>query len=246
MYFLTYRIHCRRLVVHVSNHWLRVQASTHKSVSNCDAPWALCYLCFNLWFVSKIPWISPPDIGHILICTASVNRKVAESRAAGIFIRDTACFQCHSMNCDSLNHNEKMPHPVRNSWRTAFRNLHTIIMIINLNWYTLITEPPESLWNISVGNYNSSCVTLIWHRTSGAPHYKIHYWRTADDRADALIESVMRNDENILQQHSICNLSSGTLYHFEIESQDRVTPNYEITQRTSKLIFKLELMQFIP
>ena len=29
------------------------------------------------------------------------NRKVADSCTAGIFIRDTACFHCYSMNCDS-------------------------------------------------------------------------------------------------------------------------------------------------
>ena len=29
------------------------------------------------------------------------NREVADSRTLGIFIRDTLCFHCYSMNCDS-------------------------------------------------------------------------------------------------------------------------------------------------
>ena len=35
------------------------------------------------------------------MCGIRGNREVAESRTAGIFIRDTACFHCDSMNCDS-------------------------------------------------------------------------------------------------------------------------------------------------
>ena len=32
--------------------------------------------------------------------TTRTNREVADSRTPGIFIRDTACFHCYSMNCD--------------------------------------------------------------------------------------------------------------------------------------------------
>ena len=39
----------------------------------------------------------------LVLCSRKilVIREVAESRTAGIFIRDTACFHCDSMNCDS-------------------------------------------------------------------------------------------------------------------------------------------------
>ena len=61
-------------------------------------------------------------------------REDADFRTGGIFVRDTACFHCYSMNCDSqfrirhisiviqwtvthssVNHKENMPHPVRES-----------------------------------------------------------------------------------------------------------------------------------
>ena len=41
------------VVVHVSNHWLLVQAWAHTPVPNFDMPQALCCDHFDQWFVTK-------------------------------------------------------------------------------------------------------------------------------------------------------------------------------------------------
>ncbi|XP_072045267.1 fibronectin-like isoform X2 [Amphiura filiformis] len=95
--------------------------------------------------------------------------------------------------------------------------------------------PPMNLWNISINDYNASCVTLIWSQLNRATQYIINYYPTAPDSSDGPSMESVADDGNIFGVFTVCNLSAGMEYVFEVDSTGTSHETYRITQRTKPM-----------
>ena len=65
---------------------------------------------------------------HVVLRAIILSREVANSHTGGFFIRDTACFYCDSMNCDSQFSESQWKHAVSRMKLPAVREFATSLL----------------------------------------------------------------------------------------------------------------------